>query len=102
MRDEKKKMLRTIRVDEDALEVMFLYDDQWKIWIGQYPFFKEDPRYTPSGRPWRNAIFTECLHHGGEGNNDCGSCPHFRKQDHKDLIGVCFNEKLRIKEADMA
>lgn len=39
MIDEKKKMLRTIRVDEDALEVMFLYDDQWKIWIGQYPFF---------------------------------------------------------------
>ena len=102
MSAEKKKMLRTIRVDEVALEVMFLYDDQWKIWIGQYPFFKEDSRYTPFGRPWRNAIFTECLHHGGEGNNDCGSCPHFRKQDHKDLIGVCFNEKLRIKEADMA
>ena len=40
MSNEKKKMLRTIRVDEDALEVMFLYDDQWKIWIGQYPFFK--------------------------------------------------------------
>ena len=39
MSDEKKKLLRTIRVDEDALEVMFLYDDQWKIWIGQYPFF---------------------------------------------------------------
>ncbi|MBQ2765296.1 MAG: hypothetical protein IJO94_01020 [Firmicutes bacterium] len=96
----RKKMFRTIRVDEDALEIMFLYDDKWRTWIGQYPFFKEEPRYTPSGRPWRNAVFTECIYHKEDNYSDCGSCPHFVKHDPKDLIGVCFHEKLRQKEAD--
>ncbi len=99
MSNEKQKKFRTICVDDDAIEVLFLYDAQWDVWIGEYPFFKEEPRYTRSGRPWKNAAYNECPHHQGGDCNDCGSCLHFKKADVMDLIGVCFNDILRQKEA---
>lgn len=99
MNDQNKTEIRTICMDGDSIDVTFRYDEQWEVWIGEHPFFKEEPRYTPSGRPWRNAVYNECPHHGGEKYNDCGTCPHFKKQNTKDLIGVCFNDALRIDPA---
>jgi len=100
MNDQNKTEIRTICMDGDCIDVTFRYDEQWKVWIGEHPFFKEEPRYTPAGRPWTNAVYNECPHHGGEKFNDCGTCPHFKKQNPKDLIGVCFHEALRRKPED--
>lgn len=100
MNKQAKTEVRTFCVDGDSIAVTFRYDEQWKTWIGEYPFFKEEPRYTPSGRPWRNAVHTECIHHGGGKHNDCGTCRYFTKGTPMDLIGVCFNDKLRLKEED--
>lgn len=99
MNQEIKTEVRNICVDGDSIEVTFRFDEQWEAWIGEYPFFKEEPRYTPSGRPWKNSVFTECPHYAGGNYDDCGTCCHFQKQDSKDLIGVCFNDKLR-QDAD--
>lgn len=95
-----KTEVRTICMDGDCIDVIFRYDEQWKVWIGEYPFFKEEPRYTPSGRPWKNSVFTECPHYAGGNYDDCATCCHFRKENKMDLIGVCFNEILRQKEAN--
>lgn len=100
MANTEKTTVRTICVDGDSIQVAFRFDEQFGVWLGEYPFFKEEPRYTPSGKPWRNVAFTECPHHGNPDYNDCGSCEHFKKADPGDMIGVCFNEKVRLKEAD--
>lgn len=100
MNQDIKTKVRTICVDGDSMEVTYRFDEQWQKWIGEYPFFKGEPRHTPSGRPWRNVSYTECPHHCGGEYNDCGTCSHFTKESPKDLIGVCFNEILRLREAD--
>ena len=92
---QEKTKIRTICIDGDCIPVTFHFDEQWQVWIGEYPFFKEEPRYTPSGRPWRNVTFAECPYHGNPQYNDCGSCPMLKKQSHRDLIGVCYREELR-------
>lgn len=93
--------IRMICVDNDAIRVKFRYDKDWKIWLGDYPYFEEEPRRTPSGRLWKNAGYIECPH-ADPVSKDCGSCPHFKRENPMDLIGVCFHEALRKGAADAA
>ncbi len=100
MENNKNTKIRSIRVDDDSIAVPFTFDEQCGVWLGEYPFFKEEPRYTPSGRPWRNVSFTGCPHHGRSEYNDCGTCHHLKKAEATDLVGVCFHEELRRGEAE--
>lgn len=102
MANKEETKVRTICVDADAIEVAFRYDGQWNVWLGDYPYFKEEPRHTPSGRPWRNAVYAECPHHPDPEYNDCGSCAYFKKEDPKDMIGVCFCDALRMDPAKVS
>lgn len=90
-----KRKARTIRVDGDSLVVALRYDAQWNVWLGEYPFFKDEPRHTPTVRPWRNVAYTHCTVRSTAMYTDCGSCPHYQREDPSDLIGVCFHEANR-------
>ena len=87
---------RAFRIDDDMLMVPYHYDRDTALLIGQFPAFEEEPRYTPNGRPWRNAVSTGCPYAAGD-YDDCGSCPYLVRTDPRDLIGVCFHEKLRSR-----
>lgn len=84
---------RTYRIDGDILEVRFEFDEICKKWIGIYPYFADEPRKTPGGRYWRNVTHTGCPHADSQ-FQDCGTCSHLVKQNHDDLIGVCYNDHL--------
>ena len=86
--------LKDFRVDDDTLTVPYHYDRDSALLIGQFPEFEETPRYTSHGRPWKNAVTTGCPYAAGE-YDDCGSCPFLVKADPRDIIGVCFHERLR-------
>ncbi len=101
MEQKETVKLRTICIDGDSITVPFAKDCLSGVWIGEYPFFKEEPRFTPSGRPWRNVSFTGCPHHESTEYNDCGTCRHLIKAEAKDLVGVCFCEKLRRPTRDV-
>lgn len=88
--------LKAFRIDGDVLTVPYHYDKDTGLLIGQFPAFEEEPRYTPSGRPWKNAVSTGCPYAAGD-YDDCGSCPFLAKADPRDIIGVCFHEKLRSR-----
>ena len=85
---------KTFRIDGDRFTVPYYYDEGAKIFIGQFPSFEEEPRYTPSGRPWKNAIHIGCPYAAGD-YDDCGYCPHLIKEDPRDIIGVCNHERMR-------
>lgn len=93
MRGEK---LQTFHIDGDRLTVPYRYDEGARIYIGLFPEFEEEPRYTPNGRPWKSVVSIGCPHAAGE-YDDCGSCPHLMKAGPQDIIGVCFHEKLRSR-----
>ena len=84
---------RTFQLDGDLFTVSYHYDEDADIYIGQFPSFEEDPRYTPNGRPWKNAVSIGCPYAAGD-YDDCGSCPYLIKADPQDIIGVCFHERL--------
>ena len=90
----KKRKTRTYCIDGDSLDVSFAFHEQSGAWIGDYPYFEEEPRITPSGRRWRNVTFDDCPHAEGS-HGDCGTCIHLKKQSPNDLVGVCFHEALR-------
>lgn len=96
--------LKTFLVDGDQLTVPYHYDEDAGIFIGQFPEFDAEPRYTPSGRPWRSVVSDGCPYATGD-YGDCGSCPYLIKEETRDIIGVCFHEKLRsrasLEEADL-
>ncbi len=100
MSDPKKIEIRTVCTDGNSIDVPIRYDEQWGVRIGEQPFFKKEPKYPPGGRPWTNAVCNECPHYGGQKYNDCGTRPHFPKQNPVNLIGVCFHNELKQKEAD--
>ncbi len=85
---------RTFCIDGDTLRILFRYDEGWQVWLGEYPYFEEEPRYTPTGRPWKNVTNTRCPYAAGV-YDDCGTCPNLTKQSPSDLIGVCFNDQLK-------
>lgn len=89
----KETKVRTYRIDGDTIEVLFEFDALCKRWIGDYPYFAEEPRKTPNGRYWRNVTQTGCPHADSQ-FQDCGTCSHLIKQNQDDLIGVCFNDIL--------
>lgn len=93
----KKKELRTFHIDGDILEIEFRYDSEWKVWLGNYPYFKDEPRFTPFGRPWRNVIHEGCPHASISGET-CGSCSYLRRQSPGDMIGVCFHDGMQMPE----
>lgn len=85
---------KTFMIDGDALEITYTYDEQCRVWIGDYPYFEEEIRITPGGRRWRNVAHDNCPYADGS-HGDCGTCPHLRRQSRSDLIGVCFHDALR-------
>ncbi len=85
---------RTFVIDGDRLEVEFVYDEKSRVWIGDYPYFEDEPRRTPGGRWWRNVTHDSCPHAAGV-YGDCGTCPHLVRQAPGDLIGVCFHYDLQ-------
>ena len=91
------KEKRTFQIDGDRIEVEFRYDAEWKVWLGDFPYFTDEPRHTPSGRPWRNVIHEGCPHASTPGE-PCGACSHLRRQNPGDMIGVCFHEGMRLLE----
>lgn len=90
----KKTKMQTYHIDGDTLDVLFEFHEQYGVWIGDYPYFEEEPRLTASGRRWRNVTHDSCPHAEGT-HGDCGTCPHLVRQDPGDLIGVCFHEALK-------
>ena len=90
-------MVQTYHIDGDTLQVSFELDEPSGAWIGDYPFFEEEPRITPAGRPWCNVTHDSCPYAAGT-HGDCGTCPHLVKQSENDLVGVCFHEALRQKQ----
>ncbi len=90
-----KVKIKTFTVDGDSVNVKFVYDEKYGVWIGEYPYFEEEPRVTPSGRPWKNVTETDCPY-SDPVFKDCGTCPYLTKQKKSDLIGVCFHEKMQI------
>ena len=93
---ERRQKVYTI--DNDTLHVDFTYDEACRVWIGDYPYFEEEPRRTPTGRRWRNVTHDSCPHADGP-YGDCGSCTHLVRHEPGDLIGVCFHEALRDADA---
>lgn len=91
-----RQQLKTFHVDGDLLTVLYLYDEHARMFIGQFPDFDAEPRFTPNGRPWMNAVSDSCPY-ATDDYGDCGSCPYLIKEDARDIIGVCFHEKLRSR-----
>ncbi len=90
-----KKFIKTYYLDGDFLEVDFHLDEQSGKYLGDYPDFSENPRYTPNGRKWIDTLTEHCPY-GDGGDKTCGSCSYMKLQGEKDLIGICMNENLMI------
>ena len=91
----KKSERRAFCVDFETVYIDFVYDEEFDVWIGNYPCFEEEPRVTENGRLWKNVSFTDCPYAPKE-YLDCGTCSYLIKQNPNDLIGVCFNNSLRL------
>lgn len=87
---------RTFHIDGDSLSIVFRYDELWHVWLGDYPYFENEPRRTPSGRPWKNAIHEGCPHNSAPGEN-CGACIYLKRESPGDMIGVCFHDAMKEK-----
>lgn len=88
--------IRTITVDDDSIEIRYRYDEMCGVWLGDYPYFVEEPRWTPSGKPWVNAHNNDCLYEEYSGR-ECADCPYFKREKPNDRIGVCFYEVKQKK-----
>lgn len=85
--------LKTFHVDGDLLTVQYHYDERADVFIGQFPEFEEEPRYTPNGRPWKSVVSVGCPYATGE-FDDCGSCSYLIREGSRDIAGVCFHEQM--------
>ena len=88
---------RVFCLDNDTVEITFVFDTESQMYFGDFPDFSENPKYTPRGRPWVNVTYDACPY-AEEEYGDCGSCRYFRCEHPGDLIGICENQNLR-KEA---
>lgn len=86
---------RVYNIDGDILHTVSKYNEEFGIWVEEYVDFENVPRYTPNGRRWRSVTTTNCIYSHHE-YKDCGTCPYLCKEKTDDLIGVCFNEQLRM------
>lgn len=90
-----KTRIRTYRLDGDTIDIVETYHEKSGNWVGDYPCFELDKRYTPNGRPWVDITCgDECSH--CDAGNDGGACSFFQREKDKDLIAVCFCDALRI------
>ena len=89
---------RVFDLDGDRLSVCFRYDPVFGVYLGSYPDFVAEPRYTPGGRPWKSVVQDDCPY-APQPCSDCGGCEHLKKEQDGDLIGVCFHEAHRKHEA---
>ncbi len=92
-----KTQTRKFCMYDDIVEVMFVYDEVFGRYFGEYPDFDTSPRTTPCGRRWVNATKHDCPY-ADKDYGDCGSCKYYKSENAGDLIGVCDNQQLR-KEA---
>ncbi len=90
----KKNSVKTYYLDGDSLEVTFRYDELSGKYLGNYPDFYDTPRYTPNGRKWVDAITGNCPHADGD-DKTCGTCSYMLKQEERDILGVCNNDKVK-------
>lgn len=93
MQEEKRK---TFQLDGDLFTVPYHFDEDAGVFIGLFSSFAEELRYTPNGRPRRNAVNTGCPYAAGD-YDGCGSCLYLIKVFPEDIIGVCFHERLRSR-----
>jgi len=90
----KDTIVRQFVIDGDICEVVFRFDKDSEMYIGDYPDFEQQSRVTESGYPWVNATQDGCskaLHkyYPEKACLDCGSCSYFITEKSGDLIGVC-------------
>lgn len=90
-----KTIIKTYCLDGDFLEVAFHLDERSGKYLGEYPIFSENPRYTPNGRKWVDTLTEYCPYADGR-DKTCGTCSYMKLQNEKDLIGICMNENYRI------
>ncbi len=88
---------RTFKLDEDVVEVTSAYDEEIGGFVYEYPDFVAHPRITPQGRRWVNATQTDCQF-ADEKYGDCGSCEFYVCEKSGDLIGICVNEKFKVRK----
>ena len=94
-----REEIRHFCLDGDKVSVRKLFDSELRCHRYDYPDFKKDPRFTPIGRPWVNAIGDSCPYASME-YGDCGSCRFYLSEKRGDLIGVCTNESLALKRKE--
>ena len=91
-----KTRIRIYRGDGDAFEIVETYHEKSGNWVGDYAEFDKAQRYTPNGRPWVDITCgDECPYCTAD--NDGGRCGFFRREKSKDVLAVCFCEKLRVE-----
>ena len=88
---------RTYELDGDKLKVLFVLDEESGVFLGNYPDFDFEPRYTPNGRPWTTSADDDCEYASDKKYGDCGSYDYFVKQNEKDVVGICTHPDKRIR-----
>ncbi len=91
----KEIIKRTFNLDGDFLEVAFHYDELSGKYLGDYPDFSENPRYTPNGRPWIDVTIDDCPYATNREYHDCSTCDYMKRENKTDVIGICMNENLK-------
>ncbi len=92
----KQTRIRIYRNDGDTLEICETLHEKSGRWCGDFSKHDEKTRYTPNGRPWVDITCgDECPH--CDAGRDGGKCSFFRREKQKDVIAVCFCEKLRVE-----
>lgn len=92
-----KTRIRTYRLDGDTIDIVETYHEKSGNWVGDYPCFELDKRYTPNGRPWIDITCgDECPY--CTAYNDGGRCTYFVREKLRDIIGVCLHEANRRQE----
>lgn len=89
-----KTCVRSFSIDGDICCVKFIYDEDVKKYLGDYPDFETTPRTTPGGYSWVNATQDSChrgihIQDASKTCLDCGSCRFFTTEKQGDLIGIC-------------
>ena len=92
-----KNEIKLYTLDGDTVSVSRIWDEEIGCFVGDYPNFKENPRFTPSGRKWVNVTYDECPFAEKE-YSDCGSCRYFKCERKGDMIGICTHPEFLINE----
>lgn len=90
----RENIVRSFVIDGDICEVVFRFDKASGRYLGDYPDFERQSRFTSNGYRWVNATQDGCekaLHkyYPEKECLDCGSCKFFSTEKEGDLIGIC-------------